>query len=434
MRISWPLILACTIVTVASTQSHSQGLPDIVWEVDHHTHSATGVAYAPDGSFVASGAGYDDCSVRLWLATDGTPAGDFSVYPHGILSVDVAPDGPYVAVGYIVSGYPPGGVSAVWDTELEEELFTTGGCYVSFSPGGDMLASGGGGVNRYLFLTQVSDGFQLHSIYTGSYIHDVAYSPDGRVVATAGSDNAVQLWDPATGSLIRTLTGHEDDVSAVAFSPDGVLLASGAGGWDDPGESTIKIWRVSDGELLDTLEGHGEWVSALAFSPDGGVLVSSGRTGSTPKIKFWDIVTGEMTRYYDDSALDIDFSPDGQYFTYGRSGGNVVLARSGLLSGIEGPSESRTRRLALRSFPEPFNPMTQIEYELPHPGRVTLRVYNLSGRLVRELLDSVEREEGSYAVPWYGRGDSGRPLPSGVYFARLDAGEETAVHKMVLLK
>ena len=430
MRTSWPLILACTIVAVASTQSHSQGHPDIVWEV---THSATGVAYAPDGSFVASGGGYDS-SVRLWLAADGTPLGDFSVYPHAILSVDVAPDEPYVAVGYIVSGYPPGGVSAVWDTELEEELFTTGGCYVSFSPGGDMLASGGGGVNRYLSLTRVSDGFQRHSIYTGSYIHDVAYSPDGRVVATAGSDNAVQLWDPATGSLIRTLTGHEDDVSAVAFSPDGVLLASGAGGWDDPGESTIKVWRVSDGELLDTLEGHGEWVSALAFSPDGGVLVSSGRTGPTPKIKFWDIVTGEMTRYYDDSALDIDFSPDGRYFTYGRSGGDVVLARSGLLSGIEDPSESRVRRLELRSFPEPFNPMTQIQYELPHPGRVTLRIYDLSGRLVRELLDSVEREEGSHAVPWYGRGDSGRPLPSGVYFARLDAGEEAAVHKMVLLK
>jgi len=103
-------------------------------------------------------------------------------------------------------------------------------------------------------------------------------------------------------------------------------------------------------------------------------------------------------------------------------------------TGVDEPSGGSIRRLALGNFPDPFNPETQVTYELPQSARVTLRVYDLSGRLVRELLDSAESEEGVHAITWDGRGDSGRPLPSGVYFARLEAGEKTAVHKMVLLK
>ncbi|HYW68341.1 MAG TPA: FlgD immunoglobulin-like domain containing protein, partial [bacterium] len=103
-------------------------------------------------------------------------------------------------------------------------------------------------------------------------------------------------------------------------------------------------------------------------------------------------------------------------------------------TGVDEPSAGSIRRLALGNFPDPFNPETQVTYELPRSGRVTLRVYDLSGRLVRELLDSVEHAAGAHTIPWDGRGDSGTPLPSGVYFARLEAGQEATVNKMVLLK
>ena len=103
-------------------------------------------------------------------------------------------------------------------------------------------------------------------------------------------------------------------------------------------------------------------------------------------------------------------------------------------TGVDDVSEGFVRRLALGNFPDPFNPVTQIQYELPRPGRVTLRIYDLSGRLVRELVDSVTHGEGAYTVPWDGRGDAGRAAASGTYFCRLEVDGATLTEKMVLLK
>jgi WD40 repeat protein len=83
----------------------------------------------------------------------------------------------------------------------------------------------------------------------------VAFSPDGRLLASGSADNTIKLWDVATGSEVRTLTGHTDDVNSVAFSPDGRLLASGP--WDKTGwDKTIKLWDVATGSEVRTLTGH----------------------------------------------------------------------------------------------------------------------------------------------------------------------------------
>ena len=90
----------------------------------------------------------------------------------------------------------------------------------------------------------------------------VAFSPDGQFLASPQGSNKVGIFQVSDGYLIRTLTGHTDEVYSVSFSRDGSLIASGSQ------DRTIKIWRVSDGSLVRTLESHRDWVLSVPFSPD----------------------------------------------------------------------------------------------------------------------------------------------------------------------
>jgi WD40 repeat protein len=101
------------------------------------------------------------------------------------------------------------------------------------------------------------------------YVRAVAFSPDGRLLASGGSDDdTVRLWDPATGATVQTLEGHSDSVLPVAFSPNGQLLASGSY------DHTVRLWDPATGATVQTLEGYSGVVLAVAFSPDGQVLAS----------------------------------------------------------------------------------------------------------------------------------------------------------------
>src|SRR5262249_59627190 len=93
-------------------------------------------------------------------------------------------------------------------------------------------------------------------------IQDVAFSPDGKLLATCGYDRLIKLWDPATGKEVRTLKDHSDAVYSLAFSPDGKLLASGAA------DRAVKVWEVASGVRLYTLGESTDWVYAVAFTPD----------------------------------------------------------------------------------------------------------------------------------------------------------------------
>ncbi|WP_427160026.1 WD40 repeat domain-containing protein [Aliinostoc sp. HNIBRCY26] len=113
----------------------------------------------------------------------------------------------------------------------------------------------------------------------------VAFSPDSTKLAFGNFDNSVNIWDITTKQCYRTITGHNNWVWWVAFSPDGQTFATGSAV-----EKTIKLWDIQIGECLHTLQEHQDMLWAIAFSPDGKILAS---TSSDNTIKLWDIASGK---------------------------------------------------------------------------------------------------------------------------------------------
>ena len=113
--------------------------------------------------------------------------------------------------------------------------------------------------------------------------HLVAFSPDGTMLASGAGDQTIKLWNVTSGAELHTLTGHSDRVLAVAFSPDGTIFASGS--WD----KSIRLWDVTRGTELSALKGHANLVDSLAFSPDGKILASGSFDGS---LKLWRVADG----------------------------------------------------------------------------------------------------------------------------------------------
>ena len=153
----------------------------------------------------------------------------------------------------------------------------------------------------------------------------VAFAPDETVVASAGRDGAVRLWDVRTGAEKGRLWRHDDAVEAVAISPDGRTLASGS---DD---FKIMLWDAATGEYRQTLRAHRGQVTALAFSPDGTVLASGGRDDT---VRLWEARTGTLLNTltkHDDAVASVAFAPDGRTLASASADFKVILwdARSG---------------------------------------------------------------------------------------------------------
>jgi hypothetical protein len=147
----------------------------------------------------------------------------------------------------------------------------------------------------------------------------VALSPDGRTIVSGADDCTVKVWDAYDGRLLRSLAGHTDWVRAVALSPDGRTIVSGA---DD---CTVKVWDARDGRLLRSLEGHTSSVNAVAISPDGRTIVS-GADDCT--VKVWDAYDGRLLRSLEGHTAGVRavaLSPDGRTIVSGAADGTVKV-------------------------------------------------------------------------------------------------------------
>jgi WD40 repeat protein len=199
---------------------------------------------------------------------------------------------------------------------------TNGVRSVAFSPDGRLLASGSD--DNTIKLWEVASGREVRTLTGHTYydVWSVAFSPDGRLLASGSSDLTIKLWEVASGSLVRTLSGHIYPVTSVAFSPDGRLLASGSG------DNTIKLWDVASGSLVRTLKGHTGTVWSVAFSPDGRLLASAGSGYYDKTIKLWEVASGSLVRTltgHTDTVRSVAFSPDGRLLASGSDDNTIKL-------------------------------------------------------------------------------------------------------------
>ncbi|MDP2867142.1 MAG: hypothetical protein Q8O90_12955 [Elusimicrobiota bacterium] len=191
---------------------------------------------------------------------------------------------------------------------------------VAFSPDGKFIASGG--VDNILKLWSLEDGTAVKT-FKGhrNFVNSVAFSPDGRRLASASEDGTVKIWDIEGGSCLNTLKGHQDSVWSVAFFPDGERLASGST------DGTIKLWQASARTPYKTIGSRSGYVYSVSISSDGKYLASG---GAGRAIKVWDAETGarKLTLEGHSGAVNsVAFSRAGDYLVSGSDDGSAKVWR-----------------------------------------------------------------------------------------------------------
>jgi WD40 repeat protein len=271
------------------------------------------VAFSRDGRLLASGA--NDHSIKLWDLKRSVLVDTLLGHSAPVLTLAFTPDSQLLASGSWYPEYaikvwgqsPTGPTASNGLNPLTQLLFTVTNHSSSineliFTPN-DKLISGADTTARFW---ERLNGRFLRMINAATSVTSMAVSPDGQLIALPGANHTVKIYHTADGTLVQTLVGHTQDITGLAFSHDGSLLASGA--FFDGSNDVIKLWNVSNWTLVRNLSGpllFGPFM-AINFSADDALISAS--CESVPAV--WHVSDGAFIRSFPVSGLT-RFSPDG---------------------------------------------------------------------------------------------------------------------------